>query len=394
MANKALKDWSTVISALGKGIQIVIIRRRPLVTGEQGQFRIAHNEFLLYPTYNHPKEKIKEQYHALFEESISSRLSERVKMEYLARCEEIIEVDNPEKLRRLSDYYIWTAEHVERHFEGTINRKLYILILRVYKLPDPKIVEQLRGITWVTLPYIISPQDCTPVLSNEEFNRTKAEIKRILEISPSLTPQLEIACSPRVNINEEILMGIRVNGNPVEGVNVLVSGNSIGMTDINGEITHIFNEVGSFPITATKSDYTSTSVIIEVREESEHNILIKELDDLGRILEYKIGERHLGHFIFDVTWKKRLRRDPTHAFEVHIGGDIYKDIASLKEAYDRWGAMPFLISTEEELERAKEIISGAFHEIADKIVYIKKEDLRDFYSFKKKFKELEKKICF
>lgn len=37
MIDKALKDWSTVISALGKGIQIILIRRGGgLVAEKQG----------------------------------------------------------------------------------------------------------------------------------------------------------------------------------------------------------------------------------------------------------------------------------------------------------------------------------------------------------------------
>ena len=239
---------------------------------------------------------------------------------------------------------------------------------------EPRIIEELRPMVWVTLPCSLSPQNCSPVLSNEEFNQKKAEIKRILDIQlpPTPQPQLEIACPQKVNVGEEIAIKITANENPTERVNVLINDNSIGMTGTNGEITNVFNETGSFTITVAKDGYTPASAIIEVREENEHEILIRVLNKLAEILGYEIGGRRLGHFILDVTWKKRLRSDPTHAFEVYIKGDLYKDIASLKEACDRWGATLFLISSEEELERAKEVISGAFHEIEDKGYILKK----------------------
>ena len=139
MTNKALKDWSTIISALGKGSQTILIRRPA--------FRVSYNEFLLYPTYGHSKDKIKEEYHPLFEESMSSRPSEGVKIEYLARCEKIVPTNDPHKLRELSSYYVWTKEHVEKYFEDTKERKLNVLILRIYSLPEPRIVQPSRAMT-------------------------------------------------------------------------------------------------------------------------------------------------------------------------------------------------------------------------------------------------------
>lgn len=188
--NKALKDWAVVIHALGTGEQIVLIRKGgKFIAEEKGIYKIAHNEFFLYPTYSSQrKEEIKEEYHGIFEESVKYRLPGKVRIEYLAKCEEIIEVDSLEKLKKLSNYYIWSLEHVEKWFKAAKEQKAYVLILRVYKLPEPKIFEVTRSMavsmSWVNLPTTILTQDCIPVLEDEKYNQIKTEIKNILEKAP------------------------------------------------------------------------------------------------------------------------------------------------------------------------------------------------------------------
>ncbi|MFX0097783.1 MAG: DUF1802 family protein [Candidatus Hodarchaeota archaeon] len=326
MIDKALKDWSTVINALGRGIQTILIRKGGrFVTEEKETFKIAYDNFLLYPTYApEQKKNIKKQFYDLSDRAFSSRPAEGVKIEFSARCEDVIEVKDFEKLKSLSNHYVWLDDHVKRWFEGIKAKKAYVLVLRVYRLPEPLVFEvsdaMARSMVWVNLPSSVSTEGAVPVLDNEEFGLKGAEIKEVLKLERPPSPEAKVRLG--------------------------------------------------------------------------HKVLVKALEDLAAIFDYQVSERRCGRYILDCTWKTRLREKPSHAFEVHIGGDLFKDIASLKHAWDVWGSKPFLVSSSEKLEKARDLISGAFHEIEDKIIYISVEDLMEFYRFKKKYSKLENQLIF
>src|SRR5437870_11816421 len=48
--NVALKEWSSVIAALDRGLQIFVLRKGGLVGGPRG-FELRHRGFLLFPTF-------------------------------------------------------------------------------------------------------------------------------------------------------------------------------------------------------------------------------------------------------------------------------------------------------------------------------------------------------
>ena len=52
----ALKEWAVTVNALAEGAQILLLRKGGI--HEEGKdFRVIHPEFLLYPTYEHQREK-------------------------------------------------------------------------------------------------------------------------------------------------------------------------------------------------------------------------------------------------------------------------------------------------------------------------------------------------
>jgi len=77
------------------------------------------------------------------------------------------------------------------------------------------------------------------------------------------------------------------------------------------------------------------------------------------------------------------------AFEVHLKGDLYADLVKLKEAYDIWNAIPFLITTSEKVNEARRWIGGTFHEIEDKFKILTVDELQRFYNAKREIKEFE-----
>ena len=170
---KALKEWGTVVKALSDGKQTILIRRR----------RPAYHEFFLYPTYGikQTRKSFQRQFHSIFDRAMASKLRRGVKISCFAQVKEIVEVNDVERLARLSDHCIWTSSHVEDYFKESKYGKVYVLILRVFLLPEPTIVDVFPGISWVNLPEPISTLNCVPVLTDEEFSNRVNEIKAKLE---------------------------------------------------------------------------------------------------------------------------------------------------------------------------------------------------------------------
>jgi len=176
--DKALKEWGTVVEALSNGIQTLLIRRR----------RPAHDGFFLYPTYGikQTRKSFQKQFHEFYDKVMSSKLKGKVEIECYAQVEEIIEVSDPHRLIDLSNLYIWTSSHVEAYFKESKKNKVYVVMLRTFKFPEPKIVDVFPGISWVNLPEPISTVNCVPVFTDEEFNNKVNQIKAKLEGQPEL----------------------------------------------------------------------------------------------------------------------------------------------------------------------------------------------------------------
>lgn len=132
-----------------------------------------------------------------------------------------------------------------------------------------------------------------------------------------------------------------------------------------------------------------TTRALEDQEILDHEELILHLLELGEINGYDaIPEYSCDHYRLDVVWLSKYSDVPKYCFEVHISGNIEKDIASLKHAYDKWNSKIFLISKFDSIERAKDIIAGSFHEIGKLIRILDAKEVLEYCQFKEKFREI------
>ena len=133
---------------------------------------------------------------------------------------------------------------------------------------------------------------------------------------------------------------------------------------------------------------------LEGARKSEHDQLIDLLCELGSMLSY---DRVEGKFYedgmeFDVVWWRRPRKYPTHVFEVQLRGNLYQALSKLKHAHDIWGSKVFLVAERDDIERARELVMGSFHEIKDKLTFIEPETVRQYYEFKKRFLKVQMEL--
>ncbi|MBI5118812.1 EVE domain-containing protein [Candidatus Poribacteria bacterium] len=121
-----------------------------------------------------------------------------------------------------------------------------------------------------------------------------------------------------------------------------------------------------------------------------HESLKSYLAEIGSIqgyiaqMEYPMESARL-----DVVWRRIERSVPTYVFEVQIGGDIYHAMAKLKHAFDLWNSHIFLVGTLQDKSKYQELISGTFHEVADRMRFIDVPTVHELLQRKRSYKELE-----
>lgn len=101
--------------------------------------------------------------------------------------------------------------------------------------------------------------------------------------------------------------------------------------------------------------------------------------------EYPIEDQRI-----DVVWRKTSKSVPYIAFEIHIKGNIFADLAKLKHAYDLWNSKPVLITTKDKVDRVTSWVKGTFHEIAESFKVITIDEILEYYEMKRKLKDFEK----
>src|SRR5262249_48062313 len=114
----AFKEWAIVVDALGRGEQIVILRKGGIAEG-RGGFKMEHDKFLLVPTLFHQqRESVVPAAQARFDE-IAPNLpgKDRVRLEFFAHVVAWRQLDSLDAAERLRGQHIWRDEVIAQRFE-------------------------------------------------------------------------------------------------------------------------------------------------------------------------------------------------------------------------------------------------------------------------------------
>jgi hypothetical protein len=159
----ALKEWAIICKALEDGKQMLLLRKGGIMEYRKG-FEVKHNEFLLYPTFEHQSiESIKAEYKEKIKEiseehniSYNNNNNNRKKIDkndnnfntasnniikLLAKVEDVIEISDKFTLSELRDYHIWSDEYVTMRMNYNPSKPMNVLLLRIYKIRKPLIVD-------------------------------------------------------------------------------------------------------------------------------------------------------------------------------------------------------------------------------------------------------------
>jgi hypothetical protein len=156
----ALKEWAIICKALEYGKQMLLLRKGGIMEYRKG-FEVKHNEFLLYPTFEHQsiesiKAEYKEKLKEILEEQNKYYNDNRKKIDkdnknfntvsnniikLLAKVEDVIEISDKLTLSELRDYHIWSDEYVTMRMNYNPSKPMSVLLLRIYKIRNPLIVD-------------------------------------------------------------------------------------------------------------------------------------------------------------------------------------------------------------------------------------------------------------
>ena len=178
----ALKEWAITCEAIGRGEQILLLRKGGI--HEEGKdFRVIHREFLLYPTYEHQKaDLLREEHQPTLAEMLGRpRDDKQITFTHLARAEEVLEIEEQGLVDDLAPHYIWTTDYAQSRLRWKPMLPLSVMLLRAYRLEAPVTVPWLpeySGCTsWVEVLTDVPLGRMEPVLDDAEFQAQVDAIK-------------------------------------------------------------------------------------------------------------------------------------------------------------------------------------------------------------------------
>ena len=163
-----------VVDALGRGDQIIILRKGGIGEGRSG-FEVEHTRFFLFPTLFHQQRESVQPAAQIRYDALAPKLSpDFVHLEFFAEVADWKFLDSFEAASRLRGQHIWREEVIRERFDWGKSKSIYAMAVRVFRLPlavDLPMRADYGGCkSWVELDTIVSTEGAQPVLTDREFD--------------------------------------------------------------------------------------------------------------------------------------------------------------------------------------------------------------------------------
>jgi hypothetical protein len=181
----AFKEWAVICQALAEGRQALILRKGGIAETE-GEFRLEHTRFWLYPTFVHQQRNgIKEEALPLLEQAEADRPpSGTVRLTHFAEVAGVYHVHDLASALKLDALHLLSPQTVAQRFAYR-TPGLYALPVRVSKAAGefalPETAEYAGCRSWVELERVLPTEGATPILSDASFREVLRELDRRLE---------------------------------------------------------------------------------------------------------------------------------------------------------------------------------------------------------------------
>ncbi len=162
----ALKEWSNVVDALGRGRQIILIRKGGIA---DPSFGLDADRFYLYPTYFHQGES-----------------EARASVEITHWCEVVRTwtVRDLGQLQRLEPLVVMPRQTLEMRYRFRPDQSLYVIAVRAWELARPAQVrfrDAYAGcLSWISIDDEIDVEGSRRVLSEAELQEKIEHVDALL----------------------------------------------------------------------------------------------------------------------------------------------------------------------------------------------------------------------
>ncbi|MEB3340702.1 DUF1802 family protein [Okeania sp.] len=179
----AFKEWNVAVNALENGNTIMLLRKGG-IKEQGGNFTVAHQQVLLYPTVEHQDPSLlKPEYANQVEIVDSGWHPEKIKISSFSEITHIFPVSDKSTLNKLFSYHIWNEKFVSDRLKWKPQKNLYVLLLRTYKLSQVYEIfyqPEYGGCrSWINLTKPINITNLIPVLNNDTYQSLSSEICQI-----------------------------------------------------------------------------------------------------------------------------------------------------------------------------------------------------------------------
>ncbi|MBM3947357.1 MAG: DUF1802 family protein, partial [SAR202 cluster bacterium] len=181
----ALKEWAVACSALDQGRQVILLRKGGI--HEDGlDFRVIHDQFVLYPSYEHQKPGlVKPEWQAELAATFANAPpSTEIRFTHFAKVTSLVEIMEQERLDRLDALHLWTAGYAQQRLHWKPRRPLTVMFIRAYRIRPvtvPFLGEYAGCTSWVPLAQGVPLDGLVPVLTDEDYQRQADQVMRALD---------------------------------------------------------------------------------------------------------------------------------------------------------------------------------------------------------------------
>lgn len=162
----SLKEWSSVIDALGRGEQILLIRKGGIA---DPKFGVEAERFYLFPTYFHTG---------------SSEPPDAVTITHWAEVVKTWRVRDLDLLYALEPFTVMDRQNLDIRYRFREDQALHIMAVRAWRLHQPAtiaVTPEYGGCrSWVSVDDEIDIDGSVVVLSEAELQRKIDEVDRAL----------------------------------------------------------------------------------------------------------------------------------------------------------------------------------------------------------------------
>lgn len=170
----ALKEWATVLEAMARGEQTILVRKGGLIEPGSG-FELISNAFIFYPTFEHQAVNyLREPYGAYFERAAGQRAPEgQIRIELFGLAAASWQVRDPAVLDRLREDHIYNDAFLSQRLKWQPDQPLVIAAVRAFRFPAPRnllVSPRYAGCkSWVELDAPVPLVGLQPVLDDAAF---------------------------------------------------------------------------------------------------------------------------------------------------------------------------------------------------------------------------------